>query len=358
MISVVFPTDPSSASRQNITFQRIQAISPCWIRAALPSRFDDIAFGSASNVADAGYVLDLGGSFGRGWRGWRGCRGGGWSQDLGTPPLITEFTDHSSPRSVHGMHERKTMNRRDIGGVLRLGAGALLMWVAGQAFATFPATDAERAVLPVYCKDTMGFAGYGDQWGGNASPLAKSWVAKMGQTFWAMHHYCVGLVKRNRALRPGVPPVERKYLIESAISEYYYVLNNLKDQNFILLPEIYTRIGEAQLVVSNPGAADKAFARARAIKPDYWPAYSRWADYLMQTGKQADAKQLVKTGLQQAPNANMLIEQYRLLGGKPSEIVPVAKARLAEQATDDQSGTSDANSETDDLPVESDLPDE
>lgn len=232
-----------------------------------------------------------------------------------------------------------------------------MMCVAGQAFATFPATDAERAVLPVYCKDTMGFAGYGDQYS-NASPLAKAWVAKMGQTFWAMHHYCVGLVKRNRGLRAGVPPAERKYLMESAISEYYYVLNNLKDPDFILLPEIYTRIGEAQLVISNPGAADKAFSRARAIKPDYWPAYSRWAEYLMQSGRQADAKQVVKTGLEHAPGARMLSEQYRLLGGKPSEIVPAAKERVPEEAAAEQSATGDANSETEDLLIESDSPDE
>lgn len=255
------------------------------------------------------------------------------------------------------MHERKTMKRRDLGSLLRLGAGALMMCVAGQAFATFPATDAERAVLPVYCKDTMGFAGYGDQYS-NASPLAKAWVAKMGQTFWAMHHYCVGLVKRNRGLRAGVPPAERKYLMESAISEYYYVLNNLKDPDFILLPEIYTRIGEAQLVISNPGAADKAFARARAIKPDYWPAYSQWAEYLMQIGKQAEAKQLVKAGLEQAPQARMLIEQYRLLGGKSSEIVPVVKKPVPDKAAAEQQATTNKDAVMDEVPVDSDSPDE
>jgi|APEBP8051073352_1049397.scaffolds.fasta_scaffold04293_3 tetratricopeptide (TPR) repeat protein len=255
------------------------------------------------------------------------------------------------------MDDRKAMKRREMGSLLRLGVGALLMWLAGQAFASFPATDAERAVLPIYCKDTMGFAGYGDS-SYNTSPRAKTWVAKMGETFWAMHHYCVGLVKRNRALRAGVSPTERKFLMESAVGEYAYVLNNLKDPNFVLLPEIYTRVGEAQLVASNPGAADKAFARARAIKPDYWPAYSQWAEYLMQIGKQAEAKQLVKAGLEQAPQARMLIEQYRLLGGKPSEIVPVVKKPVADKAAAEQQATTDKDAETDEVPVDSDSPDE
>lgn len=255
------------------------------------------------------------------------------------------------------MHERNTMKTLDMGNWLRLGAGILLMWVSGQAFATFAATDAERAVLPIYCKDTMGFAGYGDAFY-NTSPRAKTWVAMMGQTFWAMHHYCVGLVKRNRALRAGVSPTERKFLMQSAVDEYNYVLNNLKDANFILLPEIYTRIGEAQLVASNPGAADKAFARARAVKPDYWPAYSQWAEYLMQIGKQAEAKQLVKAGLEQAPHARMLIEQYRLLGGKPSEIVPVVKKPSPDKAAVEQPGTTNKDAVMDEVPVDSDSPDE
>lgn len=257
------------------------------------------------------------------------------------------------------MDERKAMKMREMGSLLRPGVGALLMWVAGQAFASsFPATDAERAVLPVYCKDTMDFAGYGHQWGTNASPLAKTWVAKMGQTFWHMHHYCRGLVKRNRALRAGVSPTERRFLMGSAVGEYAYVVNNVKDPNFVLLPEIYTRIGEAQLVASDPGAADKAFARARAIKPDYWPAYSQWAEYLMQIGKQAEAKQLVKAGLEQAPQARMLIEQYRLLGGKPSEIVPVVRKPSPDKAAVEQPGTTNKDAVMDEVPVDSDSPDE
>lgn len=187
----------------------------------------------------------------------------------------------------------------------------------------FPATDTEMALIPGYCKDTQGF-GYGDATT-NPSPRSGHWVSLMGKTFWHMHHYCRGLIKRNRAMKAGMRIEERRELIRSALGEYEYVLSNNKEADFILLPEIYTRVGEANILISNPSAAEQAFAKARQIKPDYWPAYSHWAEYLIQKDKRAEAKQLVKSGLEQAPNAKVLIDQYRLLGGKPSEIVPVVK---------------------------------
>ena len=234
---MVFPTDPSTASWQNTILSRTQTPSTPWIRLGPPSQSAEIAFDSTIEVAVSGAAFPAG-TVGV------TVAGGASVQLGGVGGLGGDAIDHSIhvSGSGHGMDDRKAMKRREMGSLLRLGVGALLMWFAGQAFASFPATDAERAVLPIYCKDTMGFAGYGDS-SYNTSPRAKTWVAKMGETFWAMHHYCVGLVKRNRALRAGVSPTERKFLMESAVGEYAYVLNNLKDPNFVLLPEIYTRVG-------------------------------------------------------------------------------------------------------------------
>lgn len=212
-----------------------------------------------------------------------------------------------------------------------IAAGLLIFATAGAQ--AFPASETEMALVPSYCKDTQGF-GYGDATS-NPSPRSGHWVSLMGKTFWHMHHYCAGLIKRNRAMKAGMRIEERRHLLGSAIQEYQYILDNNKDPDFILLPEVYTRIGEASILIANPTAAEKAFARARQIKPDYWPAYSHWAEYLIQTGKRAEAKQLVKSGLEQTPTAKVLIEQYRLLGGKPSEIVPVVKKPIAEDAVEE-----------------------
>ena len=93
-------------------------------------------------------------------------------------------------------------------------------------------------------------------------------------------------------------------------------------RTFVLLPEIHTRIGELELHLARHHEADQSFAKARALKPDYWPAYSHWAEFLIKSGQRAEAKQLVKSGLEYSPNSRVLTEQYRMLGGKPSEIVP------------------------------------
>jgi len=183
-------------------------------------------------------------------------------------------------------------------------------------------TDGELALTPPYCPDTIGFK-YGDAYH-NTSPRAAHWVGMMGKSFWAMHHYCWALINIRRSQAAGVPPATRKYLLENAIADCTYVLQN-SSADFILLPEIYTRIGETHLMLANPAPAYEAFAQARSIKPDYWPAYQRWAEVLIKSGQKAEAKKLVAEGLRHAPDAKPLLDQYRQLGGNPAEIRPIAK---------------------------------
>ena len=182
------------------------------------------------------------------------------------------------------------------------------------------ATESELALLPAYCIDTEGF-NYGPKGAPNQSPKAAYWESIMGPTFWALHHSCWAKVAVMRSYRSGTPAHIRKATLQGAISEYMYVVNNARP-DFILLPEIYTNIGDLELLLQQYKNADEAFALARKAKPDYWPAYSHWADYLIKSGKKEDAKELLKTGLEYSPQARILIESYRQLGGKLSEIVP------------------------------------
>jgi tetratricopeptide (TPR) repeat protein len=183
-------------------------------------------------------------------------------------------------------------------------------------------TEGELALTPPYCPDTIGFK-YGDAYH-NTSPRAGHWVGMMGKNFWHMHHYCWALINIRRSQAAGVQPTTRRYLLENAIADCTYVLQN-STPDFILLPEIYTRIGETHLMLANPAPAYEAFAQARSIKPDYWPAYQRWAEVLIKSGQKAEAKKLVAEGLRHAPDAKPLLDQYRQLGGNPAEIRPIAK---------------------------------
>lgn len=183
-------------------------------------------------------------------------------------------------------------------------------------------TDGEMALIPPYCPDTMGFK-YGDAYS-NTSPRAAHWVGLMGKSFWGLHHYCWALINLRRSQAAGVPPNVRKGLLESVVADSVYSVR-YSSPGFVLLPEIYTRIGETQLLLANPGAAYEAFAQARTLKPDYWPPYVRWAEVLIKSNQKVEAKKLVAEGLRYSPDAKPLLDQYRVLGGNPADIRPIAK---------------------------------
>jgi tetratricopeptide (TPR) repeat protein len=207
----------------------------------------------------------------------------------------------------------------------------IVMTFSFRAMASKPdnVTDAELALLPKYCPDTMGFH-YGDaSW--NTSPNAGRWVAIMGPGFWHVHHYCWALIKLRRADRAGVPDQQREGHRQSALTDLVYVMNNVKG-DFVLAPEILTWIGRTELSLRRPNQAEEAFAKAREIKPDYWPAYSHWAEYLKSAGRRSDALEIVKAGLQQAPSARTLQEIYLSLGGKAGDFKLLRQARPAPPA--------------------------
>lgn len=173
-------------------------------------------------------------------------------------------------------------------------------------------TAGEMALLPEYCPDTQGFQ-YGDQHY-NTSPRAAYWVGLMGKSFWAHHHYCWALIYINRAKAAGLRPQEREALYRWAINDYRYVVQH-STPDFVLLPEVWTRMGEAYVLLGANGSALEAFGAARRIKPDYWPPYVRWAEVLARLGKRTEALAHLEEGLERMPTERALIEAYERLGG-------------------------------------------
>lgn len=190
-------------------------------------------------------------------------------------------------------------------------------------------TDGELALLPAYCRDVQAIR-YGNA-SYNPSPRAPHWVALMGEPFWALHHYCWGLVHVRRSQAPGLAPVLRAGMLTSAVNDYFYVIQNAP-RNFVLAPEIHLRIGEARLMLGQLAGAQEAFKTARELKPDYWPAYTRWIDLLIKNQQRAEAKQLAAEGLRFAPGSKELTERFRKLGGDPAQIVPAQTAASAPDA--------------------------
>jgi tetratricopeptide (TPR) repeat protein len=108
-------------------------------------------------------------------------------------------------------------------------------------------------------------------------------------------------------------------LWEAALKDYQYVIDHVP-KDFILLPEVYTRRGEVELLLGQPNRALESFSHARHLKPDYWPAYSHWAEFLMKAGKRPEALNVVIAGLEYSPRAKVLLELFKILGGKPSDM--------------------------------------
>lgn len=226
---------------------------------------------------------------------------------------------------------------------LRLLLPVLVFASLTPAFAGKPpnVTDGEMALIPPYCLDTQGFK-YGDAYS-NTSPRAGHWVGLMGKSFWHMHHYCWALLNMRRADLVARSAQERKGLRGEAVGDIEYVIKN-SPRNFVLLPEILTTLGGVQILQANASAAADAFQQARDLKPDYWPAYSDWAQFLIKSGQKAQAKQLVKTGLEHVPDAKVLQDQFRLLGGDPAEVVPKTKLKVPSAAEPTPTAESPASS--------------
>ena len=178
-------------------------------------------------------------------------------------------------------------------------------------------TNAEMALIPAYCKDAVSF-GYGGT-SDSMSPNAPKWVAMMGRGFWSVHHYCWAQIRLLRIQGPSTPQVTKQGTRELAVGDLNYVIEH-SPPDFILLPEIYTKMGQVQLDLKQPAAADSSFAKARALKPDYWPAYFHWAWYLQNAGQKATAKQVVEEGLSYAPDSKSLRILLTDLGGDPNAV--------------------------------------
>lgn len=219
----------------------------------------------------------------------------------------------------------------------RLAFALALLNMATIAMAGAPAniTQQESALIPPYCAYTL------DQEEKHGSPERLRWEARIGRGFNSLHHYCWGQINTLRALRSNTSGQERKRLLNAVLQDYLYVIRNIP-RDSVLSPEIHTRVGEVELRLALYNEANKSFSQARALKPDYWPAYSHWAEFLIRAGQRAEAKQVVKSGLEYSPSSRVLREQYRLLGGNPSDIMPRVIGPKPDAATG-ETAASEAN---------------
>lgn len=194
-------------------------------------------------------------------------------------------------------------------------------------------SEAEWSLLPEWCIDTQqGPYGSPEGAGMNRSPRAPHWVQLMGTDFWHMHHYCRGLTDLNRLNRPDLSPRERAALMESAINEFKYIIRNCKP-TMPLMPEAFLRMGDVYVMRKDFAEANVSFEQARRLKPDYWPAYSRWADVLIGLKQFERARALLEEGLAHSPQQAELLQRLRQAGGSPRPVTASTTKGAAAAAT-------------------------
>ena len=228
---------------------------------------------------------------------------------------------------------RRTRHALVIGALVIGACTGLALPMSAQAQKPPNISPGEMALIPPYCPDTMGF-NYGDATT-NTSPRAGYWLGLMGRGFWAVHHYCWGLIKLRRADRIGMLPVERIGTLTNVVGEFNYVLEN-SPPDFVLLPEVLTQRGDVLIRLGDAGAAIESYQAALQRKADYWPAYVSWGEVLLKIGRRKEAQELLERGLRLTPNVAQLRAAYKTAGGDPEAFVrklpPPAPAAAATAA--------------------------
>jgi tetratricopeptide (TPR) repeat protein len=157
----------------------------------------------------------------------------------------------------------------------------------------------------------------------------------MGKTFWAVHHYCWALIHLQRAARPGLPKQDRDHMTRVAIHDFYYVINEAKrngEDQFVLLPELFYRSGEAYVQLGEFPQAMAEFELSRQAKADYWPPYVAQAQLHARLGMRSHARDLLEAGLRLMPNEVALQDAMKKLGAvgadprKPQAVSPRVQA--------------------------------
>jgi hypothetical protein len=168
----------------------------------------------------------------------------------------------------------------------------------------------EIAMLPRYCIHTQTFRDRVP--GGNNKAEIRRLEQTLGPTYLAVHHYCLGLMKTNRAVFLAREPRIKNFYLSDSISEFDYVIDRAP-ADFVLLPEILTKKGENLIRLGQAPLAIRELQRAIDLKPDYWPPYAVLSDYYKDHGDRAKARETLEKALSAAPGAKAISRRMKEL---------------------------------------------
>ena len=170
--------------------------------------------------------------------------------------------------------------------------------------------------LPAYCADAQSGSNGGRYDPANYTPAQQRWVALMGGGFHHIHHYCWALDMAKKARDPMTSQQQRRSFYSGAIKDCTYVLNQAP-RDFVLLPEIYLRMGQFALGRDDIVGALEYFENSYRAKPDYWPPYVEIAKTNLSIGRRQEAEAALKAGLAVSPDEPNLKQALAQLKATP-----------------------------------------
>ncbi len=163
--------------------------------------------------------------------------------------------------------------------------------IASQAIGNFKPSEAELRLLPKFCSLRA------TRWGNDIKdPRIQPWYAIYGSDWIHMHHYCKGLDHINKGNGLGA---HRVFQYKTAINELSYSLRRAepRGKESVILPKIYTKIGEAYEGLGNKVSAESFYRKSIHTFPKYLSAYKRLVNMLIRSNRFNEAKVINDKGI-------------------------------------------------------------
>jgi tetratricopeptide (TPR) repeat protein len=204
-----------------------------------------------------------------------------------------------------GMPRRTTWSRALAAAVLAGAFSAHAQLIPGYSDDVRKYDPRDLALLPAYCAYTQEFRERLPEGNKVERDKVEQWSATLGPAFNALHHYCWGLMKVNRALLLARSEQVKRHYLNDALIEFDYVISH-SPKDFVLLPEIFARRGDAHFRLGQRGLGLESVEQAVKLKPDYWPPYAFASDHFRATGDDLQARQWLERGLQHVQDQTAL----------------------------------------------------
>lgn len=176
-------------------------------------------------------------------------------------------------------------------------------------------TDLELLQLPNYCTPRVKE---------NDKLAWNKGLARFGETWNHLHHYCYALTFLNRYYA-SKDQGYRRHILTQVVDNINYVIDRAP-KNDPFLPQLYTDRGATRILQGNGLLGLGDLQKAIEINPEHSMAYRNLVSYHVNGKRDKEAMEWVVKGLKHVPGDKVLKKRYVELGGVlPYPVVETSK---------------------------------